>query len=196
MTAFDASAYGPVVAELLSGQRLAELGPGLPERQRYDALRQLTPQRLFAPRTVRDADMAAACQAALWLYFDFLDESHTISQGIDTVTGSFWHGMMHRREGDYDNAKYWFRRVGAHPVYEPLRAAAAEIATQEAAASGRCDPAAEFLATQPRWDAARFVDLCRRVVRDGCPCESLCRQVQLREWQLLFDYCYWGAVGQ
>lgn len=54
--------------------------------------------------------------AGLWLYVDELDRSHTISQGIDDSTGSFWHGIMHRREGDFGNSHYWFHRVGKHPV--------------------------------------------------------------------------------
>ena len=53
--------------------------------------------------------MAACCLAGVWLLHDYLDESHTISQRIDTPSGSFWHGIMHRREGDFSNAKYWFR---------------------------------------------------------------------------------------
>lgn len=57
-----------------------------------------------------------AVYAGLWLYIDELDRSHAISQGIDDATGAYWHGIMHRREGDFSNAKYWFRRVGAHPV--------------------------------------------------------------------------------
>ena len=54
--------------------------------------------------------------AGLWLYVDDLDRSHTISQDIHTPTGSYWHAIMHRREGDFWNAKYWFRKVGNHPV--------------------------------------------------------------------------------
>jgi hypothetical protein len=204
MAAFESLRYGPIVADLLSVPRLAELGPGSPDRKRYDRLKQLTPENLVAPETVRDADMAAACLAGLWLYFDFLDESHQISQGIATPSGSYWHGIMHRREPDYDNAKYWFRRVGAHPVHEPLCRAARELAAEGnaaegsavagSAAGGERDPAAGFLATQSSWDAARFVDLCRHAAKDGASCEPLCRQIQQREWQLLFDDCYRRAV--
>ncbi|HRI88038.1 MAG TPA: hypothetical protein PLJ47_16055 [Candidatus Hydrogenedentes bacterium] len=54
--------------------------------------------------------------AGLWLYVDELDMSHEISQGINGATGSFWHGIMHRREGDFGNSHYWFARVGKHPA--------------------------------------------------------------------------------
>lgn len=57
-----------------------------------------------------------AVAAGLWLYVDELDRSHAISQNIHDATGSFWHGIMHRREGDFSNSHYWFHRVGAHPA--------------------------------------------------------------------------------
>jgi len=66
-----------------------------------------------------------ALSAALWLYVDELDLSHEISQSINGATGSFWHGIMHRREGDFGNSHYWMTRVGKHPAmitvpgYEP-----------------------------------------------------------------------------
>src|SRR5438874_740571 len=81
--------------------------------------------RAFPPSAVRDQDMAAACLAGLWLYHDFLDEAHRISQELDTTTGSYWHGLVHRREPDFSNAKYWFRRVGDHAIFPALQAAAA-----------------------------------------------------------------------
>lgn len=64
--------------------------------------------------------------AGLWLYVDDLDRSHAISQDIHTSTGSYWHAIMHRREGDFWNSKYWFRKVGDHPViaqigYDPFQ---------------------------------------------------------------------------
>ena len=59
-------------------------------------------------------------QAGLWLYADQLNRSHDVSQTIETPTGSYWHAIMHRREGDYGNSHYWFRRVGKHPAMRAL----------------------------------------------------------------------------
>lgn len=63
---------------------------------------------------------ALALQSGLWLYVDELDRSHRISQQILDATGSFWHGIMHRREGDFGNSHYWFHRVGDHPAMAGL----------------------------------------------------------------------------
>jgi len=64
---------------------------------------------LVSDRLVRDN---RALEAALWLYVDELDRSHEVSQAIETPIGSLWHGIMHRREGDFWNSKYWFRKAG------------------------------------------------------------------------------------
>jgi hypothetical protein len=187
MPVLDPSAYGPVVADLLREARLMPLGPGTPNRQAEASLRALTPTTLFAPQDVRDQNMAAACQAALWLYHDFLDESHAISQDIDTPEGSYWHGLLHRREPDFSNAKYWFRLVGHHPVFAPLAAAARALTADEP------HPAAAFLKAGSAWDPFAFVDLCEAAYTGRMPCETLCRRVQQREWELLFDFCWQQA---
>src|SRR5207245_11135 len=70
----------------------------------------------FDSLNLGSGDWAACVRSGLYLRFNFLDESHTISQGIHTVEGSYWHAIMHRREPDYSNAKHWFRKVGQHPV--------------------------------------------------------------------------------
>jgi len=56
--------------------------------------------------------------AALWLYVDDLGRSHALSQGVEDSTGSYWHGIMHRREGDFSNSHYWFNKVAAHPAID------------------------------------------------------------------------------
>src|SRR5262245_49350077 len=189
MPGFDPAAYGPAVAELLREPRLAPLGPGRPDRAARPLLEALTDEALFAGRPVRDGDMAAACRAGLWLYHDFLDESHTISQEIATPTGNYWHGLMHRREPDFGNSAYWFRRVGSHPVYGPLRVEAAGLAAD---APGQ----AAFLARQVNWDPFAFIDVCEASDDEKAPCHHLCRLVQHAEWRLLFDFCWKSAVSR
>jgi hypothetical protein len=193
MTAFNPQINGPFVAELLAMAPLNELGPGRPNIAARAALEAMTDDDLFPTSAGLDQDPVAACRSALWLRHDFLHESHAICQDINSHEGSFWHGIMHRREPDPDNSKYWFRRVGEHPIFEPLRQAAADLACQSPA--GRT---AEFLATQPTWDPYRWIDLCEaaRTSQAGEGVEILCRRIQLCEWELLFDFCYRLASGE
>jgi hypothetical protein len=183
MSAFDSAKYGPVFASLLSPQ-LMPLGPESPNSETQTQLKKLEIGNAFAGKTIIDQDMARCCLAGIWLYHNYLDESHTISQGIETPTGSYWHGFMHRREPDYGNAKYWFRRVGDHPIYGNLVAATKEVSVN--------DSKAAFLARQTTWDPFAFIDLCEESV--GREREMLCRQIQQKEWELLFDFCYSKAT--
>jgi hypothetical protein len=187
MTTFNPQGYGPALAPLADVDRRGELGPGSPDGARRAELRRLTLDAAFAHARLVDPQMGRLCLAGVWLLHDFLDESHAISQQVDTASGSYWHGIMHRRELDYSNAKYWFNRVGEHPVFAPLNEAARELAQA-------APPAAEFLAAQESWNPRRFVDLCQAVA-GGQEGEALCREIARREWELLFDYCYRAAVG-
>jgi hypothetical protein len=188
MTPFDPIRYAPLIAELLRDPWVPPLDAGMANQEIRDRLEALASNDIFAPRRVRDRGMADACRAGLWLYHNFLDESHAISQELHTPTGSYWHALMHRREPDFSNAAYWFRRVGTHPVYEPLCRDAAELSASSL-------PSAAFLRTQSTWDPFAFVDLCAAVLAGRAQGEELCRQIQKREWELLFDWCYRQAVG-
>src|SRR5205814_1115995 len=153
---FHPTAFGAAVAPLLAGDRLPDLGPGRPNLAAKPLLQALTVEQLF-PGGIADLEMARACLAGLWLLHDFLDESHAISQEIDTPTGSFWHGILHRREPDYGNAKYWFRRIGQHPIFEPLAVAARELVK---AAKDKLPQNMSYVCQQTSWDPYRFIDLC------------------------------------
>jgi len=180
---FDPTKYGPVFAELLQVNRLRSLGEGSPEESVRAELEAISVKTAFAHAQIADPDMASCCLSGLWLLHDFLDESHTISQGITTESGSFWHGIMHRREGDFSNAKYWFRKVGEHPVYGLLAEQVGELGEKLPFAAGG------------QWDPFGFVDACESAVSRGGPEATSCQRIQQLEWELLLDFCYTAAIS-
>jgi hypothetical protein len=190
MEAFSAAAYGPVFAELLTTDRCRALGRGHADSALRSALERATVSTAFAHARVADPNMARCCLAGLWLVYDFLDESHTISQSIETSSGSYWHGVMHRREGDFSNAKYWFRHAEGHEILKQLADRTAAAATKPL---GR---AQGNLVSEGRFDPFAFVDACQAAVRSGGEAKILCRRIQQLEWEFLFDHCYRCAVGR
>ena len=187
--AFETDRYGTAFSSLLSETRTNPLDGGTPNTDARPDLDALTAEAAFAGKKIVDADMAECCVSAVWLYHNFLDESHTISQGIHSTSGSYWHGIMHRREPDFPNSKYWFRKVGDHEVFDDVAQAA------RAEASAAPDEAA-FLGAQGAWDPYAFIDLCESALGGQSGTDALCREVQQREFEILFDSCYREAVGE
>ena len=155
------------------------LGPGVEHREHKSMLDGLSPADFSGPGGDRNA--ASCCLSGIWLRFGYLDESHTISQAIHTAEGSYWHGIMHRHEPDYGNAKYWFRQTGSHPLFAELGEQSAALAAESAC------PAARQWSTGV-WDPFEFVDFCEREEHGGANQNLAVALVQL-EWDLLFEYC-------
>ena len=122
---------------------------------------ELGPARREGTMSVAEIDRALGLEvkplvrAAVLLWHDHLDEAHAIAQDVETPDGSYVHAIMHRREPDYGNAKYWFRRVGPHPDFESLAERASE-------ALGNDKELADRLVVRGRWDPYAFVDACEQ----------------------------------
>jgi hypothetical protein len=190
MDSFDPQAYGPAFSSLLAHDRRRPLDAGRPDGSAASQLKKLSIATAFAHAPPADVEMAACCIAGVWLLYDRLDESHTISQGIDTTAGSYWHAIMHRREGDFSNAKYWFRHAGQYPTFAQLGERAAELATKR-----NEEPLIRKLVAGGDWDPYAFVDLCQSVARGQTAARELCLDIQQAEWELLFDHCYRKTIG-
>lgn len=160
----------------------------------------LEPEAMTAARG--SASDALAVKSGLHLWNGSLDASHAISQELHDRTGSFWHGIMHRMEGDFDNANYWFRRVGDHPVYGKLQREAAAVirGTVVPEPTGRSRiGAADFerLVQGGSWQPYHFVDLVRTQVDRGGSAETgaLLRRLQALECKLLLNDCCMACCG-
>ncbi|XEC93493.1 DUF2225 domain-containing protein [Paenibacillus tarimensis] len=103
-----------------------------------------------------------AVQSALHLWNDSLNRSHDLSQHITDSTGSYLHGLMHRMEGDYSNAKYWFRQAGYHPAMPNIHREAVDMIAGELNAgfgsNGRAEELLTDIAREERWNPYLMVD--------------------------------------
>lgn len=148
----------------------------------------------LVPKSVWDADLDAAIErlwpdrdplkSALFLWNDNLTRAHEIAQEIKTRTGSYLHGVMHRREPDYENAKYWFHKVGDHPNFPSVRVAALELLKEQFASLEDVRKAIEKSMT---WDAFRMVEWCHEAERRsaGEPVVKFLCALQTQEIELL-----------
>jgi hypothetical protein len=114
------SAVTDIVSKLHNRKALSPLNPTHAWHPGLDAIIADIPEEELAKDRPDGRNSAIAWKAALHLWNDSLDAAHNLVQDLRTPTGSALHGIVHRREGDYSNAKYWVRQTGDHPVYQVL----------------------------------------------------------------------------
>lgn len=62
-------------------------------------------------------------EAMLWLRIGLIERPHDIVQSATKGIPAYIHGVVHRLEGDYWNANYWFRRVGNSELIQDIASA-------------------------------------------------------------------------
>ena len=152
-----------------------------PQRRAGTATEKEVARRLtefFASEKISPSTQALLRSAAL-LWHDHLDASHTISQGIETPDGSWLHGIMHRREPDYGNAKYWFRRVGRHEAFPKLAARAAAVTSE----------CGDSFLEEGEWDPFAFIDECEATGQGNDEeISAMLRAIQAAEFDVLVEH--------
>lgn len=144
---------------------------------------------------------ALTVKAGLHLFNESLDPSHTISQDIDIPTGSYWHAIMHRMEGDYSHAKYWFRMAGAHQIYGDVANEAFAYIRQtglEDIQSAAFKQQLEKWSSGAGYDPVQFTDLVEYQVTKANDerGEELLKYIQWIEMRMLLQHGYACSGGE
>jgi hypothetical protein len=151
---------------------------------------ELGPHRRPGTKSIAEIDNALGAnanplvRATVLLWHDHLDEAHTVAQAFENPDGSYLHGIVHRREPDYSNAKYWFRRVGLHPCFDSL-VDAADLVLESTLSEH--DKQAPPLIVKGKWDPFAFIDACE-AANSGQRDEDLIKalqQIQAAELSIL-----------
>lgn len=131
-------------------------------------------------KAIKNATAFSMVRGGLLYAVDALDPAHRIFQDIHSDLGSYWHGMMHRREGDFDNARYWFRRAGTIPVFDAMHSEAANVSAD--------------MAKQLTWDPYLFTGQCEQARYGDTELVEAMAKLQRIEFDVLLDYCWRQAV--
>jgi hypothetical protein len=171
------------VLALLATAELPELGPGPRAGVESETALNGKLQDILSKSKLPPLNQELI-RALVLLWHDHLDAAHVISQEIETSDGSLVHGIVHRREPDYSNAKYWFRRVGKHPAFAKIAERVA-ARLEESKSAGRSAP----FTRNGEWDACAFVDACETASARGesHPEYETARQVQRIETETLVE---------
>lgn len=174
----------PRVRELISTPETPFLGPG-PRLgvQSQAALSRQIDETLDAITLI--GTRAELVRATVLLWHDYFDAAHVIAQEIESRDGSYVHAILHRREPDYENAKYWFRRVRQHACFAKLAARAKALL----GSSGDSILEPKLL-PRGEWDSFAFVDACEAAARraSGDSQVRLLREIQRAEFEVLLEY--------
>ena len=170
--------------ELLTAGGLPELGPGprpgvLPQgelNEDIDSLLQTTELPPAARNLIR---------GLVLLWHDHMEPAHEIAQGVENDDGSFLHGILHRREPDYGNAAYWFRRVGRHSCYPKIAERVAVFLESKKEPVLR-----KKLIPDGGWDPFSFIELCEEAVgRESTDAQTqTLREIQGIESEAFLEY--------
>ena len=126
---------------------------------------------------VKNKKYGQLCLAALMFAQDYIWEGHEIVQDYPDLEASWWHAFMHRMEGDYGNAAYWYRRVGTPSEYSDLFKEIRQLDLES--------PISQIQESSS-WDPFEFNGLINNYKRTN---EESLKKVHSLEFKYLFGLC-------
>jgi hypothetical protein len=129
---------------------------------------------------------ALAIISGLYLWNGGMESSHVISQDLESSAGSYLHGILHRMEPDYSNAKYWFRMAGGHPDGKRLQQETLNLLRESASFDAAL---LQRFAQEKAWNPALFTDIVASFLQKHGAGEegSVLERMQAMELNLLLE---------
>lgn len=171
-----------IVQQLIETPEVPDLGPSRRAGTKSAALLTTQLDQVLSETKLK-APKQDLIRSVVLLWHDDLEASHVISQSIENADGNYLHGIMHRREPDYGNSKYWFRRVGKHQIFSKLAERAAADLAGDKLLAARLLPRGE-------WDPFAFVGECQTAATlpRGDQKVAQLRSIQALELKTLLEY--------
>jgi hypothetical protein len=143
--------YSAFITDFLRAAQLPRISAQEPLPDQ-DLIQQVTAakEKEIAPAT---GPTASCIRSLLFLASGGLSQAHRIVQEMSTTDAAYIHGVIHRVDDDFDNARYWFRGARVHP-------AAAEMYRRASASSPTMSQSAG-------WDPILVTDLLEKSRSSG-----------------------------
>jgi hypothetical protein len=138
---------------------------------------------------VSKSSLPPLVQSALYLYFDCFDEAHNLAQDHEGLIGNWLHAIVHRREPDPENSKYWYARVRI-PAKVSQGIAGEALKILGAQPPKELEAFQKKMAKSSEWEPEVFVDLCDKFRKEDLelPVYRTLAHIQELEWRRLLDY--------
>ncbi len=175
----------------------------VPESHRYEFLRSylrgVSVEKLLSSVNAVPGKLVLA---ALMNKNDDLESCHSICQkvGQDSLCGNYWHGIVHRREPDFENARGWFRKSEGLPAYQDIFKDVLGFLQrvlqmpEYGEAREKALSFMQHLRARGTWDPVYMVDMCEACARSGDEREErMLEEVQEVEFNTMFNWTYRAA---
>ncbi len=112
------------------------------------------------------------------LWHDHGEAAHEIAQSLEgRPDHDLLHALFHRREGDHENAAYWFGKAGKHPCYPILAERLSVLPVPPAMRA--------LLLPGGTWSPSAFNAEARRRAKEESPATETLIMIQAEEFRAL-----------
>lgn len=155
----------------------------------------VTDEKLFGRHKITSEPHASGVRALLYLWNGCLADAEMYTQTLTGNDNNMLLGICARHRHDSKRAKQHLAAIAKHPIYPKLASFTLEVITPQA--GPLCHRLKQAVELNDQWDPMLFIDLCTLATQGKLSrrAETVIRQIQCTEFELLLAYMYRHATG-